>query len=125
MNIVASSDPRIQDVNVTDDEIIAHLSDGRVISVPLVWSWRLSEATPSQRANWRLIGTGQGVHWPELDEDLSVEGMLYGVPAHRPRQGVAALSGASHQARPKKIAQPMGKKDGPRQRTRRSAGGPR
>ena len=91
MSTAASSDPRIEEVRVTDDEIIAHLVDGRVISVPLAWSWRLSEATPAQRARFRLIGTGQGVHWPDVDEDLSVEGMLYGVPARRPRiQPVAA-----------------------------------
>ena len=85
MNTAASNDPRIQEVRVTEDEIIAHLADGRVISVPLAWSWRLSEATPKQRANLRLIGSGQGVHWPDVDEDISVEGMLHGVPAHRPR----------------------------------------
>lgn len=84
MNTVVSNEPRIQTVRVTSDEIIAHLMDGRVISVPLAWSWRLSDAKPSQRANWRLIGDGQGVHWPEIDEDLSVEGMLHGVPANRP-----------------------------------------
>lgn len=85
MNIVVSNEPRIQDVRVTTDEIIAKLADGRVISVPLAWSWRLSDARPAQRANWRLIGDGQGVHWPEIDEDLSVEGMLHGVPANRPK----------------------------------------
>jgi hypothetical protein len=85
MNTVASTDSRIQDVRVTENEIIAHLADGRVISVPLAWSWRLSEATPKQRANLRLIGSGQGVHWPDVDEDISVEGMLHGIPAHRPR----------------------------------------
>ena len=85
MNTVASTGPRIQDVRVTEDEIIAHLVDGRVISVPLAWSWRLSEATPKQRENLRLIGSGQGVHWPDVDEDISVEGMLHGIPAHRPR----------------------------------------
>ena len=85
MNIAASTEPRIQHVRVTGDEIIAHLADGRVISVPLAWSWRLSEATPQQRAHFRLIGSGQGVHWPDVDEDISVEGMLHGVPAHRPR----------------------------------------
>ncbi len=90
MNTVASNDPHVQDVRVTDDEIVARLADGRVISVPLAWSWRLSEATPKQRANWRLIGAGQGVHWPDVDEDLSVEGMLGGVPAHRPTAGKAA-----------------------------------
>ena len=85
MNTVASSDPRIEKVRVTKDEIIAHLADGRVIRVPLAWSWRLSEAAPSQRQNFRLIGTGQGVHWPEVDEDLSADGMLHGVPARRPK----------------------------------------
>jgi hypothetical protein len=87
MSNAASNGPRIQDVRVTKDEIIAHLTDGRVISVPLAWSWRLSEATPEQRANFRLIGSGQGVHWPEIDEDISVEGMLHGIPA--PRTNVA------------------------------------
>jgi len=57
--------------------------DGRVISVPLAWSWRLSEATPAQRIHFELIGDGQGVRWPDIDEDISVEGMLHGVPAHR------------------------------------------
>ena len=92
MNTAASSDPRIQDVRVTADEIIAHLVDGRIISVPFAWSWRLSEATPAQRANFRLIGTGQGVHWPDVDEDLSVEGMLRGVPARRPKTRAAAAA---------------------------------
>jgi hypothetical protein len=85
MNTVASSDPRIEHVRVTEDEIIAQLVDGRVISVPLAWSWRLAEATAVQRANFRLIGTGQGVHWPDVDEDISVEGMLHGTPARRPK----------------------------------------
>ena len=89
MNTAANAESRIQHVQVTDDEIIARLADGRVISVPLAWSWRLSEATPKQRAHFRLIGSGQGVHWPEVDEDISVEGMLHGVPAHRPRSVAA------------------------------------
>src|SRR2546422_991367 len=86
MNIVANTEPRIQDVKVTSDTITAYLVDGRVLSVPLVWSWRLSEATAKQRARFELIGDGQGVHWPDVDEDISVEGMLHGVPAHRPRR---------------------------------------
>jgi len=85
MNTAASNDPRIQTVQITKDEIIAHLVDGRVISVPLAWSWRLSEASLEQRSKFRLIGTGQGVHWPDIDEDISVEGMLNGIPARRPR----------------------------------------
>ncbi len=108
MNIVASSDPRIQDVRVTENEIITQLEDGRVISVPLAWSWRLSEATPAQRANWRLIGNGQGVHWPDVDEDLSVEGMLHGVPAHRPTQRVTTR----RRLRGKRL-QPPGKRAAP------------
>lgn len=110
MNIAASSDPRIQDVRVTDDEIIAHLADGRVISVPLAWSWRLSEATRVQRANWRLIGTGQGVHWPDVDEDLSVEGLLQGVPAHRPASAVMAPRKVGRGKLPNKRMQPTRKK---------------
>jgi hypothetical protein len=105
MNTAASSDPRIQDVRVTEDEIIAYLADGRVISVPLAWSWRLSEATPAQRARFRLIGTGQGVHWPEIDEDISVEGMLHGVPARRPKSSSAGgkVRPAHSQAPPQRM----------------------
>jgi hypothetical protein len=95
MNIVVNSEPRIKKVRVTSDEIVADLIDGRVISVPLAWSWRLSEATPRQRANFRLIGTGEGIHWPEVDEDISVEGLLNGVPARRPRSVAPASSRAS------------------------------
>jgi len=75
---------RIKHITVTKDAIMAQLMDGRTISVPLAWSWRLSEATPKQRANWEIIGDGHGVHWPDIDEDISAEGMLYGIPAPRP-----------------------------------------
>ena len=85
MNIVVNTEPRIRDIKVTANMISAYLVDGRIVSVPLAWSWRLSEATPAQRAKWRIIGDGQGIHWPDVDEDISVEGMLRGVPAHRPR----------------------------------------
>ncbi len=74
---------RIKNIRVTEDTITAQLVDGRIISVPLAWSWRLSEATPKQRANFRIIGEGHGVHWPDIDEDISAEGMLYGIPAPR------------------------------------------
>lgn len=84
MSTAVSVESRIDHVEVTDETITAHLIDGRVISVPLAWSWRLSEATPAQRANWTLIGDGHGVHWPDVDEDLSADGMLNGVPARRP-----------------------------------------
>ena len=75
--------PRIMDVVVSDEIITANLSDGRSVSVPLAWSWRLSEATPTQRTHFEIMGSGQGVHWPEIDEDISVAGMLHGVPARK------------------------------------------
>ena len=90
MNVAASTDPRIQKLRVTKDQIIAELVDGRVISVPLAWSWRLSVATAAPRANLRLIGAGQGVYWPDVDEDISAESLLYGTPAPKPRSHASA-----------------------------------
>jgi hypothetical protein len=84
VSIAANVDARVRDVVVTDELITFHLVDGRIVSVPLAWSWRLSDATPTQRNNYEIIGDGQGVHWPDIDEDLSVEGMFHGVPARRP-----------------------------------------
>jgi hypothetical protein len=78
-------DARVKRVSVTNDLITFHLVDGRVIGVPLAWSWRLSAATQAQRDNYQIIGRGHGVHWPDIDEDLSVDGMLNGVPARRPQ----------------------------------------
>ncbi len=84
MSIAVNADARVKNVTVTDDLITFHLVDGRVISVPLVWSWRLDEATTAQRDNYEIIGDGQGVHWPDVDEDISIEGMLQGSPAPMP-----------------------------------------
>jgi hypothetical protein len=70
--------PRAQGVIVTDDSLTVDLIDGRTVSVPLSWYPRLSHATLSERESWRLIGQGEGIHWPELDEDISVEGLLDG-----------------------------------------------
>ncbi|MFL6259878.1 MAG: DUF2442 domain-containing protein [Thermoanaerobaculia bacterium] len=85
MSIAVSVDPRVKSVSVTDDLITFNLVDGRIVSVPLAWSWRLAEATPKQRARFEIIGDGQGAHWPDVDEDLSAQGMLTGIPARRPR----------------------------------------
>ena len=80
---------RFQTIEVTEDAIVARLKDGRMISVPLVWSWRLSDASLPERANFEFIGDGEGVHWPDIDEDISAEGMLHGRPAHRPTERIA------------------------------------
>ncbi len=88
MNTAARPEPRIRTVQVTDEAIVAELMDGRTISVPLAWSWRLSEASPEQRAQFEIIGDGQGIHWPQVDEDISAEGMLHGFPAPRPKRAV-------------------------------------
>ena len=66
---------------MTNDSLIVDLSDGRTISVPLEWFPRLLHATPEERSNWRFIGRGHGVHWEEIDEDISVEGLLAGRPS--------------------------------------------
>ena len=91
MSTAVLADATIRRVEVTDETITAHLADGRVITVPLAWSWRLSEATPAQRANWQLIGAGHGIHWPDVDEDISAEGMLNGGPAPRPTKIAAQV----------------------------------
>jgi len=70
--------PQVQAIKCTDADLIVELLDGRAISAPLIWFPRLSEATQQQRSNWELLGDGEGIHWPELDEDLSVAGLLSG-----------------------------------------------
>ena len=62
----------------TGDALVVDLVDGRTITVPLTWYPRLAHGTPAERANWRFIGEGEGIHWPDLDEDISVEGLLAG-----------------------------------------------
>jgi hypothetical protein len=83
--IATGSELKIAAVTVDDDAITARLTDGRVVSVPLAWSWRLSGATPEQRSHFEILGSGQGVRWPDIDEDISAEGMLAGAPARRPK----------------------------------------
>lgn len=73
--------PTAEDVKVTRNAIKVDLSDGRTISVPLMWYPRLLHATAEERGNWRLIGRGRGIHWEDIDEDISVEGLLAGHPS--------------------------------------------
>jgi hypothetical protein len=67
--------------HVTRDALVVELHDGRSVSVPLEWYPRLAEGRPSERRKWELIGPGIGIHWPDLDEDISVEGLLLGLPS--------------------------------------------
>ena len=78
-----AADVRVRDVSVSEDELLVALMDGRTITVPLAWHPRLAEGTPEQRARWEMAGGGYGIHWPELDEDLSTEGLLAGARAPR------------------------------------------
>ena len=71
--------PLAQEVKFTDDELIVSLVDGRTIMVPLVWFPRLASATVAQLWNYEILGDGEGIHWPAIDEDLSVEGLLLGI----------------------------------------------
>lgn len=78
---VPDVDPRALGVEVTDEELVVDLADGRRVAVPLTWFPRLLHATPKQRTKWELLGDGQGIHWPDIDEDLSVSGLLRGARA--------------------------------------------
>lgn len=82
MGILAlSADERVRNVTFTEDLLSVDLADGRTISVPLAWYPRLVRATPAQRAHWKPCGGGYGIHWPDLDEHLSTEGLLRGAPS--------------------------------------------
>ena len=65
-------------VRITDEELVVTLVDGRTISVPLAWYPRLSHASRAERETWRLVGRGEGIHWPALDEDIGIAGLLAG-----------------------------------------------
>jgi len=73
--------PRASEVSTTETELIVHLADGRTIIVPLAWYPRLQHATAEERADFRVIGDGEYIHWPRIDEDLTVSGLLRGTPA--------------------------------------------
>ncbi len=89
-----SADERVLDVRFTGDAISVDLRDGRVITAPLVWYPRLLNASAAQRRNWKIAGGGYGIHWPDLDEDLSTEGLL---------RGASAPGVASQKTRPRSI----------------------
>ena len=80
---------RVKDVRCTEDTLAVDLLDGRTILVPLTWYPKLADASPEQLARWERSGAGYGIYWPELDEDLSTEGLLLGAPAARESSGIA------------------------------------
>lgn len=86
--VVEIEAPNAESVILTDDTLCVDLADGRTISVPLAWYPRLQYATPEERNRWRLIGKGHGIHWEEIDEDISIEGLLLGRPS---RESQASL----------------------------------
>jgi Protein of unknown function (DUF2442) len=79
--LAKTADERVAGVSFDEHRLIVDLMDGRTIAVPLVWYPRLFDATVEQRQNWRVAGAGYGIHWPDIDEDLSTEGLLRGAPA--------------------------------------------
>jgi Protein of unknown function (DUF2442) len=81
-------------VNVNDEALMVDLADGRTITVPLAWFPRLAHGTPPERANWRLIGGGEGIHWPDLDEDISVESLLAGRKSGETQESLRRWLGA-------------------------------
>jgi hypothetical protein len=90
MSILATEDTaKVVDVSVSDTTLKVSLDDGREMSVPLEWFPRLRDASAAQRANWRLIGTGEGMHWPDVDEDISVAGLLRGRMTGRSKKRAA------------------------------------
>lgn len=92
------TDERVEAVHFTRDSLVVDLIDGRSISVPLSWYPRLLRASPKQRATWEVCGGGYGIHWPDIDEDLSTEGLLRGAPA--PKKSLKkALKSKSHKSR--------------------------
>lgn len=81
ISTVETGQVRAQNVRVSSNELIVELEDGRTLSVPLAWYPRLLYASEEERQNWRLIGKGEGIHWEDLDEDISVEHLLLGIPS--------------------------------------------
>jgi hypothetical protein len=97
-----------QSIHVNDDALMVDLVDGRTVTVPLAWFPRLSHGRPDERAHWRLIGGGEGMHWPDLDEDISVESLLAGRRSGETQESLRrwlngrVLSGSKRKRRPQK-----------------------
>ncbi len=90
----------VQNVIVSDDSLMVDLVDGRTVSVPLAWYPRLLHGQPEERNNWRLIGQGEGIHWPDLDEDISAENILFGQPSGESQRSLSRWMQARIATRP-------------------------
>jgi hypothetical protein len=91
MGILAlGADERVASVVFSDETLSVSLKDGRTITVPLTWYPRLLHATPQQRNHWKIAGGGYGIHWPDIDEDLSTEGLLRGAPAAQSKPSISS-----------------------------------
>ena len=101
---------RAVDVKVTDDELTVQLEDARTLAVPLVWYPRLFHGSKRERARWRLIGRGVGIHWPSLDEDISVEGLLAGWRSGESQDSLKRWFEGRTTGRPNKRIQPTARK---------------
>lgn len=84
--LALKTDERVEAVHFTKESLVVDLMDGRSISVPLKWYPKLLKAKRKEKSNWEICGGGYGIHWPDLDEDLSTEGLLRGAPAPRKRK---------------------------------------
>ena len=87
--VIEVQDLAIQDVSVTDDGLAVDLTDGRSLTVPLAWYPRLMHGRADERSNWRFIGRGAGIHWPDLDEDISLEGLILGRPSNESQKSLS------------------------------------
>ncbi len=87
-SVIEIETPNIVQISINEEALTVELSDGRTISVPLTWYPRLVHATEQERANWRLIAGGKGIHWPELDEDISVQALILGKPSQESSQSL-------------------------------------
>jgi hypothetical protein len=97
---INTDNPITARVYVTEDTLTVDLEDGRTLAVPIEWFPRLVHATPDERGNWRLIGRGEGIHWPALDEDISVAGLLAGIPSRESQQSLKRWLAGRASARP-------------------------
>jgi hypothetical protein len=90
---LATETPEAKRVRVSGDLLVVELRDGRTVSVPVSWYPRLAKGRPAERRNWKLIGPGTGIHWPDLDEDISVEGLLLGLRSAESPESLEAVAG--------------------------------